>query len=325
MTGAEAWIQRVGDAERRGELLSAFDIAEQGLEEHPGDLWLRHRAVLVLARAGSTAEALRRFDAYGLSSVDDTDVRALRARIAKDVALASNGGGRRREAARAASMYREIFDATGGYYPGINAATLLLIAGDHTGSRELATLVLGTLGREDVDSYFVSATEAEAALLLGRLDPARVALARAARLHHGDYSSVATTRRQLRLVCQTLGLDTDLLSELAGPSVVYFCGHRIDSDGTANRFPAAEEASVAARIAEAVDADPPGFAYGSLASGADILFAEALLHVGAELHVVLPFDEHEFVRSSVRRRRSSLGRSVRTLPEGSVFGHLRHQ
>ena len=31
---------RVGDAERRGELLSAFDIAEQGLEEHPGDLRL---------------------------------------------------------------------------------------------------------------------------------------------------------------------------------------------------------------------------------------------------------------------------------------------
>ena len=299
MAGAQAWIQRVGDAERRGELLSAFDLAEQGLEEHPGDLWLRHRAVLVLARAGSTAEALRRFDAYGLSSVDDADVRALRARIAKDVALASNGGGRRREASRAASMYREIFDATGGYYPGINAATLLLIAGDHTGSRELATLILGTLGREDVDSYFVSATEAEAALLLGRRDRARVALARAARLHHGDHGSVATTRRQLRLVCQTLGLDTDVLSELAGPSVVYFCGHRIASDGTASRFPAAQEASVAARIAEAVDNDPPGFAYGSLASGADILFAEALLHVGAELHVVLPFAEREFVRSSV--------------------------
>src|SRR6187549_1874125 len=106
MAGAQAWIQWVGDAERRGELLSAFDLAEQGLEEHPGNQWLRHRAVLVLARAGSTAEALRRFEAYGLSSVDDADIRALRARIAKDVALTSNGGERRREAARAASMYR---------------------------------------------------------------------------------------------------------------------------------------------------------------------------------------------------------------------------
>jgi len=43
----------------------------------------------------------------------------------------------------------------------------------------------------------------------------------------------------------------------------------------------------------------PGFAYGSLASGGDILWAEALLRVGAELHVVLPFALEEFVATSV--------------------------
>jgi uncharacterized protein YutE (UPF0331/DUF86 family) len=39
--------------------------------------------------------------------------------------------------------------------------------------------------------------------------------------------------------------------------------------------------------------------FGSLAAGADILAAEALLERGAELHVVLPFDRDEFVRTSV--------------------------
>ena len=43
----------------------------------------------------------------------------------------------------------------------------------------------------------------------------------------------------------------------------------------------------------------PGFAYGSLASGADILWAEALLARGSELHVVLPFARQEFIDSSV--------------------------
>ena len=49
-----------------------------------------------------------------------------------------------------------------------------------------------------------------------------------------------------------------------------------------------------------VGADPPGFAYGSLASGADILWAEALLEAGSELHVVLPFALAEFIRVSVQ-------------------------
>src|SRR5229473_3194181 len=43
-----------------------------------------------------------------------------------------------------------------------------------------------------------------------------------------------------------------------------------------------------------------GFAYGSLAAGADILFAEAALARGASLHLVLPFDRREFVGVSVR-------------------------
>ena len=39
--------------------------------------------------------------------------------------------------------------------------------------------------------------------------------------------------------------------------------------------------------------------YGQLACGADILVAEALLERGGELHVVLPFVEEDFIKSSV--------------------------
>ncbi|HEY5725845.1 MAG TPA: adenylate/guanylate cyclase domain-containing protein, partial [Methylomirabilota bacterium] len=44
---------------------------------------------------------------------------------------------------------------------------------------------------------------------------------------------------------------------------------------------------------------PVGYAYGALAAGADILWAEALLEHEAELHVVLPLAREEFVRASV--------------------------
>jgi class 3 adenylate cyclase len=79
--------------------------------------------------------------------------------------------------------------------------------------------------------------------------------------------------------------------------VVHFCGHRIgEHEG---RFPPEVESYVTGRVTELVSADPPGFAYGSLASGADIIWAEALLARECELHVVLPFARGEFVASSV--------------------------
>src|SRR5271155_1864879 len=82
---AGVWLTAVRDAQRRGELLLAFDLAGRGLEEHPGDVELRYRSVLALARAGSTAQAARRFTELGLASVDSEDVASLEARIQKDV------------------------------------------------------------------------------------------------------------------------------------------------------------------------------------------------------------------------------------------------
>jgi hypothetical protein len=296
---AGEWLEAVKSAERRGELLTAVDLAEQGLGEHPDDLWLKHRAVLALARAGATDEAAQRFERHGLAASSEEDVAALDARIAKDVALALAGPERRREAVRARDLYEGIYERTGGYYPAINAATLSLVAGESERARELARTVLGLLERGDERSYYAAATEGEAHLLLGDEAAARKALERAVAMHGGDYGALATTRRQLRLVCDLAGIDPEVVGILAGPGVVHFCGHRIAADGMPGRFPAEAEPSVAARIEAEVRSDSPGYAYGALASGGDILWAEALLAHGADLHVVLPIAADPFIVSSV--------------------------
>jgi tetratricopeptide (TPR) repeat protein len=291
-------VASVEDAERRGELLAAVDLAEQGLAEHPGATALQYRAVLALARAGSTEQAARRFEEYRLRDLDTEDVLALEARIAKDVALAAAGDERRLLALRSAALYAQAFAATGGYYPAINAATLMLVGGNVEASRTLARTALQRLSESGEDGYFAAATEAEGRLLLGEVDAARVALERAAELHGNDYGAVATTRRQLRLVCDRTGIDPDVLSALAGPRVLHYCGHRIASDGS-GPFRPEDEAAVAAAIRAELDHHPAAYAYGSLANGADIITAEALLERGSELHVVLPFAEDEFVAVSV--------------------------
>jgi len=289
------WRDAVREQERRGELLTAFDLAERGLVQHPQDTGLKHRAVLALARAGATQEATRRFEEYGLDAVAEEDVSALRARLAKDAALGAEAVERGRLAAQAAGLYHAIFTRTGGYYPAINAASLWLIAGHRARSRELARTVLSLIGPRS-DSYYEIATEAEARLLLGETTGAQDALARAAAAHGGDYGALATTRKQLRLVCDLLGCDPAVLAVLAGPAVVHFCGHRSDS----GRLTPDHEAALAARMADVVGRLPVGYAYGSLASGADILWAEAVLATRGELHVVLPFARAEFVAWSVR-------------------------
>jgi Tetratricopeptide Repeats-Sensor len=296
---AEAWLEAVRDAERRGELLSAFDLAERGLEEYPDDVALRYHAVLSLARAGSTFQAARRFIEFDLSSVDTEDVAALEARIQKDQALAATGAERRRLAARAAHAYRVIRDRTHGYFPAINAATLTLVAGDEHTARALAKDALDRVETVSGQSYFAIATEAEARLILGDEVGARTALERAAGLHAGDFGALATTRRQLRLICTVTDQDPAMLLALAGPAVAHFCGHRMAGPGGDGRFRSEQEDDVVSRIAHAVEQRPVGYAYGSLASGGDILWAEALLARGCELHIVLPFALREFIGTSV--------------------------
>ena len=264
-------------AERRGELLSAFDLAEHGLEEHPAELALQYHAVLSLARTGSTFQARRRFIQFDLSSVDTEDVAALEARIKKDEALAATGAEREQLAALAAISYRVIRDRTGGYFPAINAATLALVAGDdfsarpgprraRPGGRRQRRVVLcrGHRGGGTPPSRR-RAWRSGVARTSGRPP------------HGGLRSVVEATRRQLRLICAVSGIDPAILSALAGPSVAHFCGHQMAAPGKKGRLFSEQEDEVTSRIAAVVDRRPVGDRYGSLASGGDILWAEALL------------------------------------------------
>jgi class 3 adenylate cyclase len=285
--------------ERRGELLTAYDVADRGLVEHPGHVDLAFRAVLVLARTGATHEAERRFIELGLAEVQTEDVAALHARIQKDRALAATGSDRLTLAAMAASAYRRVYDQTGSYFPAINAATLSLIAGDPEAATVLAAQTLTVIDASSDDSYYAVATRAEALLLLGDEEAARVELGHAAQIHDGDFGAISTTRRQLRTICATIGTDTGLLSVLCGPAVAHYCGHMMSaSDGTGprHRF---DETDATRQIAEVLRRRPVGFAYGSLANGADVLWAEALLGAGAELHVVFPCALDDFLAASV--------------------------
>ena len=310
MSAAE--LESVREAMARGDVLIAYDEAMAAVDHDPDDLDARYLAALSLARSGAAHRALdvaeelqARLDATDSVPVNlREDVAALQARIVKTEALEAGGEQRATLLARAAAHYAAIADRYGGYYAAINASTLTLLAGDHAAAVPLARRAWDLAVAEDAGpgagSYWTAATEAEAALIVGDIDAATDALDRAAQFSVGDFGARATTRRQLLLVCAAMSTDPDVLAPLSLPAVLHYCGHVIGGDPATTRFLAADEDRVSTEIRAFLDARDAGFAFGSLASGADILIAEATIARGTELHAVLPFDQVEFEAISVR-------------------------
>ncbi len=272
----------------------------RGLEHHPQSLKLRHLAVLTLIRAHAVVHARELFQKWSLADSDNEDVATLEARILKEEAMELSGRTRQSHLIQAATLYETVYRRTGGYYPGVNAATLWLLSGRREHAEAIAAEITEICGRIDPLSenpYYLAATQAEAALVLGQADLAAVRVAEAARLHGNDYPALASTRKQLEMVCGARGVDAEFLDLLRPPEVLHYTGHIIAGPGQLGRFPAEAEPMVVAEIARSLKG--VGFGYGSLASGADILFAEALLRQGSELHVVLPFEKESFKQISV--------------------------
>ncbi len=302
---ASEWLASVKAVERDGEFFRAYDTARQGLAEHPDSLPLRHRAVLVLARSGATEQAQALYRQLGLEGRQETDIPELEARLLKDVALAASDGEERvRLLLVAAEKYAAAYRRTGSYYSGINVANLLLLAGRPERAAEIAgrlatelTTMTPPAGEE---GFWVLATLAEAHVIRGDIEAAAEALSEAIDASDGNHAWRSTAARSILNATLAKRLPVEWLKALAPPAVIHYVGHIISAPGQTGRFPATAEAAVAARIVEFLAARGVGLGYGSLAAGADILFAEALLARRAQLHVLLPFRVDDFVAESVR-------------------------
>ncbi|HEY5711208.1 MAG TPA: adenylate/guanylate cyclase domain-containing protein [Allosphingosinicella sp.] len=283
---------------KRGDLIGAYDATVTAIADGDSSGAIHHQQIIALARMGDTERAMGLFEAYGLDRSEDPHERAAGARLLKDRALALPDGDARRRALEAAyDAYHENYAKSGDSFPGINAATLALLAGREDRARELAAALLDDPGVAAAADYFKAATRAEALLLLGRTGEVTEALASDPVRASRDYGGRSSTLRQLDMVAAFFGMRADeraaLLAPLAPPRVAHFCGHMFAADGEA-------EARIRAEVEALLDAEEVGFAYGALACGGDIVTAEAMLDRGVELHVILPFDEEDFLAQSVR-------------------------
>lgn len=283
---------------RRGEILAAYDIARAALEAGETSRDVAYAAVLCLARSGAIDFARSEYVRLGLDRADDSDAVALGARLLKDVALATRGPRRTAFARASIRRYEALFQRFGGLYGAINAATMTLVAGDPEGARARAAAALEIApppGLTGEAAYYEAASRAEARFLTGDVFAARETLAAAMTFAPQAYAAHASTLRQLDMLCRETEIDPAWLAPFRPPVCAHFTGHILGPDKDA----ALTDCALRRQVDQLLKDQRVGFGYGSLAAGADIVFAEALLASGAELHVVLPVSRASFIEVSV--------------------------
>jgi len=234
-------------------------------------------------------------EAAGLIDSGEPDALSLQGRLLKDRALASEGAARAQYFDRAEAAYLRAAGERRATYPLINAATIAFLNGKTVQARHLARRTLDLLESGDHEpetDYWLGATWAEALLLLGEVAQSRARLDAAVTGTPAAWEDHAATLRQLQLILEMIDAPGDLFDHLRPPASLQYSG-LIDLPE--------DRADVRARIDAALEAVRPGFLFGALAAGADILIAEAALARGARLHVVLPTALPLFRQLSVAR------------------------
>jgi len=277
----------------RGDLLAAYDEIKQG--KQAGDRELEYLEVLTLARLGDTEQGLRLYADYRIDALGNVDALSLKARLLKDQAFSARGAPSAAKLLEACGLYSGVYRQTRSSYPAINAATLAQIARRTRLAASMARAVVSQRLADTRSDYFSLATHAEALVVLGDIEGARAALSRAIAAPDAGAGPRSTTVLQLQRLAAAsadpAGIES-LLDLVRPAKVAMFCGNIFVANPPM-------EARLAAELSRVIASENVGFGYGALAAGSDIVIAEQLLAAGAELNVILPFAEADFLEQSV--------------------------
>jgi class 3 adenylate cyclase/tetratricopeptide (TPR) repeat protein len=270
-------------ANDEGEALLAFDVAREGLEQWPADKELRQIKALALARMGSTELARDLLVQIRDEGHDDEETLGLLSRTYKDLWLRS---GSTQDLRAAFEQYSKAYrQSPERYWTGINAATLAFALKDGPTSRQLADQVLRSCealsaAAPERKDYWLTATMAEAELLLEHLAAAEQHYAEARQI--GSLANVLSTWRNARIILRLMPpvIRTRIQGALLPPKVAVFSGS----------WPGGP-AQLAAHLLEA----GVGVGYSSPAAGAEIEFLEAMQSIGGQTHIVLAYNEDQFI------------------------------
>ena len=253
----EIYRRGVEQALKLGEAFLAFDMTAEGLQAFKRNLRLIQLQALALARTGATKRANQILDQLRAAGHQDEETLGLLARTHKDFwSISADEAEKKHNLKLCYELYLDSYRRNGGYYSGINAASMGLIYGEKELAEELAEEVtklcqasLAQLGAESDERYWLEATLAEAALIRRDFAMAEDYYIRASK---GGQSSVvlSRTRGQARLLLEYIEGNPNRLDHCFRlPRIVVFSGHMFDRPNrNPSRFPCTLEPLVRAEL-----------------------------------------------------------------------------
>ncbi len=252
---------------------------------------------LSLSKCGVPEAAMQYLEPFYKQFPDDPETAGILGGIYKEIFIKTKD---QRFAVLSKDTYLKNFNATKSYYTGINAATMCAISGQAKQGQLIASEVIALLNDKQPD-FWELATLAESYLISKDRIKAKEYYLRARNLITTDWGKVNSIYNQLWLLNHYVAVPNELLTIFKPPVIAAFVGHMIDhTDGTQNRFPASIENTIKEALTSSITSINAKIGYCSLACGGDILFAEAMAETGGEVNIFLPFQQNDFIETSIR-------------------------
>jgi tetratricopeptide (TPR) repeat protein len=205
--GESYFYTRLGElADKVGQAMFAYDVLEEGLQHFPSDLRLTQLFCLSLIKCGYLIKARDLLSNLVKQGNQDEETLGILGRVYKEMwSIASSGAPEHPSLRKSRNLYLKAFTNTRGNYSGINAASLSLIMGDLKTAHKLARMVINICSEslkeeQNKKDYWIIATLGEAFILLGKQRQAEKYYGLARKIAGKNYSSIASTRRQLTLI-----------------------------------------------------------------------------------------------------------------------------
>lgn len=328
MTPAELkeFIKVIEDNLQNGLNIRANNQAYKLLPHYPDNIRLLQLYSLSLARLGVPQSAKEYLEKAHEMDTHNIETIGMLGRVYKDLFKETREA---RYAEMSRDIYLEGYSKSSLSYPGINAASMSLVTGSRERARSIAAEIIVSV-QKTAKSYWDLASLGEAHLILGNTDKALAYYSDALEASGNRIGDISSSYQQLLFLSEYMEIPEELLTLFEPPGIAVFVGHMIDTpDRSKPRFPDTISHLVKEEIGKVLDDKNIRIGYCSAACGGDLLFIEAMLERGREVNVTLPFNEDDFIKTSidiggqdwVKRFRSVLDRvSVSYVTDESFFG-----
>lgn len=288
-------IANIEDLINHGRYFEARSKAEEAMKQSD-ELRIKQLYALSISKSGNPQLALNFLSGVYSANPEDPETAGILGGVYKDLFRKLQDS---KYAILSRDTYSKNFSITKNYYTGINAATMSAIAGKAVQGREIASAVIALI-ESTANSVWEFATLGEAYLLIKNRDRSVEYYIKARQSAGNDWGKVLSIHNQLWLLNHYVPVPKEIFRIFAPPIVMAFAGHMVDAPNRATpRFPAVIETKVKDSIKSAIRTLNASIGYCSLACGGDILFAEAMVEEGGEVHVLMPFNKSDFINTSL--------------------------